>query len=271
MTTERPWIVVQAGGEDTHLQSLTRVLCGRELPTQFAVIAGAKSLLQATIELAATLTHLDRVLVVVSAAHAAIARDQIARYPGVEAVVQPRDLDTAPAQLLALARILARDPLGRVVFLPATHFVANPGPLVAAIRASGLAGVRDRASVIRVTPLHSELEDEWIAVGQVTTFWDLAREYLPEQAARFEHYIAAMGTAREWRALQEAYAYMVPASFSHEVLAHALRVAVIPVDGTGWSDWDSPRQVIQSLQGTPMFDELLGRIRSSASPYALAS
>ena len=69
-----PWIVVLAGGEGKRLHSLTRALYGVDLPKQFAVLAGDRTLLQQTIERALRLTVPERVLVVVSTTREAIAR-----------------------------------------------------------------------------------------------------------------------------------------------------------------------------------------------------
>src|SRR5512140_2630317 len=134
---ERPYVVILAGGEGNRLAPLTRALYGADLPKQFAVLAGERSLLQTTIERATSLTSLDRILVIVSAHHAEIARRQLVPYPGVELVIQPRNLDTAPGMLLPLVRILARSWKARVVFLPSDHYVPNPAPLSDALDAAG--------------------------------------------------------------------------------------------------------------------------------------
>jgi mannose-1-phosphate guanylyltransferase len=67
MKIERPYVVVLAGGEGNRLASLTRALYGHDLPKQFAVLSGERSLLQTTLERAALLTSLDRISVVASA------------------------------------------------------------------------------------------------------------------------------------------------------------------------------------------------------------
>ena len=72
--TERPYVVVLAGGEGSRLAQLTRALYGTDLPKQFAVLADERSLLQTTIERALNLTTLDRISVVVTAHHEAVAR-----------------------------------------------------------------------------------------------------------------------------------------------------------------------------------------------------
>lgn len=302
---QRPWIVVLAGGEGTRLTSLTRALYGIDLPKQFAVLVGERSLLQLTIERAEQLTTRDRIVVIVSAPRAELARDQLADYSGVELVIQPRALDTGPGLLLPLARILARDPLGTVAFLPSDHYLADPAPLLAALRTPPA----DRLSLIGITPTAPEPEYGWIVKGRglrhagayhvqrfvekpdaslaealfasgalwntfiqcgaLTTYWDLARRHLPVHAHAFEQYACAVDTLAEEHALEDAYARMQPANFSRDLLAHAAELAVVPVAGTGWSDWGSPRRVFESLAGSSHLDQLLSRIRGPR--LALAS
>jgi mannose-1-phosphate guanylyltransferase len=161
-----PWIVVLAGGDGTRLGSLTHALYGVAVPKQFAVLAGERSLVQQTIERAALLAPLDRVVVVVSAHHEALAREQLAPFPGVELVVQPKNLDTGPGLLLPLARIRARDPRGRVVFLPSDHHVANPAPLVSALRAAARGPGARRVTLIGVVAEQPETEYGWIVRGR---------------------------------------------------------------------------------------------------------
>jgi mannose-1-phosphate guanylyltransferase len=305
---ERPYVVVLAGGEGTRLASLTRALYGTDLPKQFAVIAGERSLLQETIERARLLTTPDRIFVVVSAHRAELARQQLAPYPGVELVVQPRSLDTGPGLLLPLVRILARGERARVVFLPSDHYVSDVAPLLRALREAELGGLRDRIALLGVTPTGPEVEYGWIvrgtrigrtdafavarfvekpaptmadelwrsgglwntfiSTGPVHAFWELAHRYLPDHAAALERYAAAIGGLAEMEALDEAYSAMGPANFSRDVLAHAQALAAVPVAGTGWSDWGSPQRVFASLAGTPSHDRLVARIRGDA---ALAS
>ena len=148
MKTKRPSVVVLAGGEGNRLAALTRALYGTDLPKQFAVLDGERSLLQSTVERALAITSEDRILVVVTAHQEGIARAQLAPYPQVELVIQPRNLDTAPALLLPVARILARRTDDRVVFLPSDHYVANPLPIERALDLAAGAGLEDRITLI---------------------------------------------------------------------------------------------------------------------------
>jgi mannose-1-phosphate guanylyltransferase len=299
-----PWIVVLAGGEGTRLGPLTRALYGTELPKQFAVLAGDRSLLQQTVERAAMLAPLDRVVVAVSAHHEARARDQLHPYRGVHLAVQPRNLDTGPGLLMPLARIRAADRAARVAFLPSDHHVSDPAPLIEALRASGGAATRDRVTLLGVVPDSAETEYGWIlrgrrlsrrrdafsvrrfeekpadhvaehlrgrgalwntfiSVGPVSAFWALARRHLPLHASALGRYARRIGRHDESRALERAYAEMPAANFSRDLLARARDLAVVPVGGTGWCDWGSPRRVFQSLEGTPHLEPLIRRLRST--------
>ncbi len=301
MSAARPFVVVLAGGEGTRLAPLTRALYGHDLPKQFAVLAGEKSLLQQTIDRALLLATADRVIVVVTGQREAVAREQLAPYPDVELVVQPRNLDTGPGLLLPLVRILTRAADARVVFLPSDHFVADDRPLVDAVRASEHGVLHERLTLIGVAPTGPEVEYGWIvrghrvgrtaafavarfaekpapeiaeqlwrqgalwntfiAAGPVRVFWDLVRRHLPRHAATFERYATAIGSLGERAALADAYDAMPVSNFSRDVLAHARELAVLPVAGTGWSDWGSPQRVFASLAGTPSHDHLVARIR----------
>lgn len=303
--SKSPHVVVLAGGEGQRLASLTRALYGTDLPKQFAVLAGERSLLQTTIERAAGLTTLDRISVVVTAHHEPLARAQLAPYPGVDLVVQPRNRDTGPGLLLPLVRILARAGDARVVFLPSDHHVANAAPIATALSAACGHGLIDRIALLGVTPTGPEVEYGWIvrgariarsrgfavrqfcekptpavaeelwrggglwntfiSTGSAVRFWELAQRCLPVHTRRLERYARAIGGPGESHALEAAYDGMPPANFSCDVLVHADALAVVPVAGSGWSDWGSPQRVFASLAGTDGHARLVARISGEAA------
>ncbi len=298
---QKPYVVVLAGGEGRRLAPLTRALYGSDVPKQFAVIAGERSLLQTTIERALVMTSAERIMVIVSAHQVELARPQLAAYPGVELIAQPANLDTGPGLLMPIARILAKSGTARVVFLPSDHHVPQPMPVADAIAQAGHGVLQNRLALIGVEPTGPEVEYGWIvrgaklsrtggfqvkrfcekpsqavaeelwqsgglwntfiSTGPVEVFWDLARRHLPDHAEALERYALAVGTLDEERALQAAYATMTPANFSSGVLAHAKDLAVLPVKDSGWSDWGSPARVFASLEGTACHARLVERIR----------
>jgi mannose-1-phosphate guanylyltransferase len=163
----KDWAVVLAAGEGRRLSSLTAALYGSELPKQFAVIDGARSLLQATLDRIAPLVPPERTVVVVGQEHGATARIQLRGYPGVDIALQPKNLDTGPGILLPLARILARDPDACVAIFPSDHHVANPPPFLEAT-CTALAATEakpDLVALIGVVPDRPESEYGWILPG----------------------------------------------------------------------------------------------------------
>jgi mannose-1-phosphate guanylyltransferase len=308
-----PYVIVLAGGEGQRLAPLTRALYGTALPKQFAVLAGERSLMQTTVERAMALTTADRISVVVTAHHHVIAQDQLAPYPGVTLVVQPCNLDTGPGLLLPLVHVLARDPSARVIFLPSDHHVSNPAPIARALIETGRDRLADRICLLGVTPTGPEVEYGWIVrgdqighaiafgvrafhekpnqavaeelwrggelwntfilAGPAARFWQLAERHVPEHAARLAVYAASIGGPDEAAALRAAYDGMSSINFSRAVLSHAEGLAVVPVAGSGWSDWGSPQRVLASLAGTESHGRLLERIdlRSAIAGAAPAS
>ena len=165
--TERTWAIVLAAGEGRRLSSLTAALYGRELPKQFAVLDGARSLLQATLDRIAPLVPPERTVVVVGVEYGAIARAQLRNYPGVDLVLQPKNLETGPGILLPLARVLARDPGARVAIFPSDHHVTNPGPFLDATRTALAAcdAAPELVALLGVVPDRPETEYGWILPG----------------------------------------------------------------------------------------------------------
>ena len=94
--------------------------------------------------------------------------------------------------------------------------------------------------------------------------WDAAQRYLRAHSSAFRRYATAIGHLGERDVLADTYRKMCAANFSQEVLSHARDLAVMPVAGSGWSDWGSPKRVFASLVGTPNHDRLIARIRGEA-------
>ena len=255
----KSWAVVLAAGEGRRLSSLTSALYGRELPKQFAVLDGARSLLQATLDRIAPLVPPERTVVVVGQEYGGLARTQLRGYPGADIVLQPRNLDTGPGILLPLSRSLARDPDARVAIFPSDHHVANPLPFLEATSAAIAAteATPDLVALLGVVPDRPETEYGWIvpgkplaelgttglhdvlrfvekpaaevaqgllahgglwntfvSVARLSALWRLAARHLPQHAALFEVYSAALRVGNEPSVLQAIYEQMAPANFS---------------------------------------------------------
>jgi len=113
------------------------------------------------------------------------------------------------------------------------------------------------------------LWNTFISTGLAASYWELAKRYLPEQAALFELYRIEIHHPEREIFLRNMYAAMKPANFSSEVLEHAGNLAVLPVSGIGWSDWGNPQRIFQSLKGTVGLEKLKGRMMRAAAARAL--
>ncbi|MBI4562141.1 MAG: NTP transferase domain-containing protein, partial [Candidatus Rokubacteria bacterium] len=88
-----------------------------------------------------------------------------------------------------------------------------------------------------------------IVVARADALEGLGRAYLPEVDARLARLEAFAGTRHEPWAVEQAYAWMRPASFSRDVLAGGAEpLVVLPVYGVLWSDWGTPERVVRTLR-----------------------
>jgi len=158
------WAIVLAGGDGQRLAPLTRMLHGRPLAKQYAVLEGRHSLLQTTLARVTRRIPAERVVVVAGTHHERIARRQLAAWPGIDLVLQPRNLGTGPGLLLPLARVRARAPYARVAIFPSDHFLEDARPFLAAVdRAFRFTAERpERLVLLGVRPDSMETEYGWV-------------------------------------------------------------------------------------------------------------
>jgi mannose-1-phosphate guanylyltransferase len=104
------------------------------------------------------------------------------------------------------------------------------------------------------------LWNTFVSTGLAASYWELSKSLLPEQASLFERYSREINRPGREGLLRSVYAAMEPANFSRGVLERAENLAVLPVSGTGWSDWGNPQRIFQSLEGTAGLETLRGRM-----------
>lgn len=293
---DRLWAIVLAAGEGKRLAPLTERLYGGALPKQFAVLAGERSLLQATVERMQWLVPASRMVVVVPLAYEHLALSQLADYPGIRVVAQPANRGTGPGVLLPLAHVLETDPEARVVVTPSDHHLTHTATFFDAI-AGAVAVDSTPVTLVGAEPDRAETEYGWIEAGEIldgsvrriarfvekpiaaqarelfergglwNTFvmvagarrlWEMAEERMPVQAALIQRCVARSGA--KGSCLERAYAQMEEANFSRAVLERAEGLGVVCARGCGFSDWGSPERVLESLRGTPELDRLLSRM-----------
>jgi mannose-1-phosphate guanylyltransferase len=160
------WIVVLAGGDGTRLSGLTAALHGRPLPKQFATLVGEHSLLQQTLLRARTLAPWEHIVVVATAGHAVLAREQTAALGPAAVLVQPANLGTGPGLLLPLAHIRAVSGDARVLVLPSDHHVGQPAVFHQALAELGAGDLAGGLVLLGVEPDAPEPDYGWIVPGR---------------------------------------------------------------------------------------------------------
>jgi mannose-1-phosphate guanylyltransferase len=138
------WAIVLAAGEGTRLAPITRLLCGRDVPKQFAPLDGDHTLIQQTMDRLASIIPPERTVVVIAQDRREIAEAQLAGYPGVQIVSQPKNAGTGPGVLLPLSRVRAQARNAMVVVTPSDHHIP--------VRAAFLEAVQRAVEVSRRAP-----------------------------------------------------------------------------------------------------------------------
>jgi mannose-1-phosphate guanylyltransferase len=286
--------IILAAGDGQRLSRLTQRLYGRHVPKQFAELAGGRSLLQETVLRMTALVPPHQMTVVVPSAYASLSREQLAPWPGVRVVVQPANRGTAPGLLLPLAGVLANTPDAKVVVTASDHYVPQARPFIDAIASALEAASTARFVLLGARPDRPETDYGWILPGaslgnnlyEIAGFVEkpahLEAVRLQKAGALWNTFVmAAQGKvlwqsiasfmpdiakviAALWdqpRSLAAAYRAMPSVGLSRSVLKNMTSLSVVPVSGSGWTDWGSPERVFESMQGTDQLAPLMKRIR----------
>ncbi len=147
--SDRTWAVVLAGGEGVRLRPLIRQLYDHDLPKQYAVLTGGRSLLDQTLDRVRLLVPPERTVVVTMASHLRHLGRELRHGGGPHVLAQPQDRGTGAAILLAAHWIHARDSQASVILSPSDHFIRDEAAF---------------ARTVGVVTRFVERQPEWIVV-----------------------------------------------------------------------------------------------------------
>jgi mannose-1-phosphate guanylyltransferase len=277
---------VLAGGDGTRLQELTYRISGDARPKQFCHFFGGKSLLGHTRERIGPLFDGERTLFVLSRAHEAYYRRDLAKVRARNTVIQSANRGTALALALCLHVIAQRDEDAIVSFFPSDHYYSNSSAFHENIE-SGLRLIEEYPDCILVVGAearYAEVEYGWIQPGRtlvdsianpllrVSRFWEkpaLKRaEVLKRRGCLWNTFITTGRVAAFMELFQaavpqltrlledsfmrgqidELYSRIAPVDFSRAVLTRMpARLVVLRDAASGWTDFGSPRRVMDVL------------------------
>jgi len=300
---QNTWAIVLAAGEGSRLRSLTTDSAGVAVPKQFCSLQGGSSLLEETLHRAQNVVAREQVSVIVARQHRLWWKSVLWRLPTSNVVVQPRNCGTANGILLPVLRILARDPLARIAFLPADHYVRDERTLAQSL-STALAELTRRPSELILLGISPDVADpelgyivprslpEGDGALQVERFVEkpdaLTARQLIEAGALWNSFIFAahgfavlslmrrrypvlvdrMETALsrdDEHALFELYEELPDVDFSRHVVQDAEEsLRVLRVPSCGWNDLGTPQRVTETLRRMP---EVQRARHSSAGAY----
>lgn len=157
---QRTWAIVLAAGDGTRLATLTRDDQGNAVPKQFCSLSGGRSLLDEALQRAKHVAPRERTCAIVAASHEHYWRRALWSLPSSNVIVQPRNCGTAIGILYATLSILARDPLARIVFLPADHYVRDETTLAATLRRTATSLTREPSNLVLIGIEPDEVDPE---------------------------------------------------------------------------------------------------------------
>jgi mannose-1-phosphate guanylyltransferase len=173
----RRWAVVLAGGEGRRLRPLMERWLGQHRPKQFCTFVGSRSMLEHTVDRAASLAASDRVLTVIGKDHARYLDEMTERGLPGRVLQEPEGRGTGPGVFFPLAYIMAEDPESTMFVFPSDHFVYPEQSFLE--EAERLACVaeryQDRVVLLAAPADRPETEYGWIEPGASLPYGDGAQ------------------------------------------------------------------------------------------------
>ncbi|MGH9455990.1 MAG: mannose-1-phosphate guanylyltransferase, partial [Terriglobia bacterium] len=156
------YAVIMAGGSGTRFWPLSR----KRKPKQLLDLFGPGTLLEQTVDRIRAIIPPERIYVFT---HALLLKDVARLLPDVprgQVVAEPASRNTAPTIGLAAHEIMARDPEGLMVALPADHVITKPAEFRRVLKAGlKFAAVEGRSVIVGLKPHRPETGYGYVRLG----------------------------------------------------------------------------------------------------------
>jgi mannose-1-phosphate guanylyltransferase len=280
------WAVLLAGGDGVRLRDLTQRIAGDSRPKQFCRIIGGQSLFRQTRARLDPLFLRDRQVFVFSRAHERYYSEDLSGAGDSHVIEQPLNRGTGVAIILALLRVLQRDPDALAAFFPCDHFYADDDSFRLTIQCAVGCAEQHPESIILVgaDAEYPEVDYGWIEPGvvvsesrvgpvaRVNRFWEKPplhqahallrggclwntfitagrpRTFFEMLYSQAPEAVLAISRAIADKTLDVAYPLLDTLDFSRDVLANLPHKLLVLRDQTsGWADLGSPARVLDTL------------------------
>jgi len=143
--------VIMAGGSGTRFWPMSR----KRVPKQFLPIISARTMIEETALRLLPLIPYRRIYTIAGESHSRNIRRLLPKIPRANVLVEPRARNTAPALILATARIYLENPRAVVLVLPADHLIHDRGVFLKKLEAAAVAASDEEALVTFGIPAES--------------------------------------------------------------------------------------------------------------------
>lgn len=266
------WLFVLAGGSGTRFWPRSRAA----LPKQFLPLAGDEALLLTTIRRFLPWIPEEKIVVVTTASLAPETARLIKEFPKVKVLAEPEARNTAPALVMAMEWLRARDPQATAVVVPADHWISDvPEYLAVMKRAAAAAREKGSLCTVGIQPYRPETGYGYIRLGdtvgeglmEVDRFvekpsrevaetmvqsseylwnagmfvWTLPAFFreLDACAPEFTRAFASYRQSESEQTLKESYAKAPATSIDYALLEKSKKVLVLLGNSFGWNDLGS--------------------------------
>jgi mannose-1-phosphate guanylyltransferase len=162
----KEWLFVLAGGAGSRFWPRSRAA----LPKQFLPLAGDEPLLLTTIRRFLQWIPEERIVIVTTKSLEPETRKILAAFPKISVLAEPEARNTAPALVMAMEWLRAKDPSGTAVVVPADHWIADVSEYVKVMKkAAKAAEEQNSLCTVGIQPHRPETGYGYIRTGETVS------------------------------------------------------------------------------------------------------